>query len=144
MVQCLNTTTKKRILSLAYLLVLAHTIKDFFQDFLETDFLYFADANENLMILPKWGRWSLVVANQTVDIMVWLLIILTPIVLLRSRPKLEKVLLVGYVIFFVIVTTDLLLDPRITNPKIFLNKSTRTPAAQMKATYREIFHQGPF
>ncbi|MBI5356330.1 hypothetical protein HZB78_01830 [Candidatus Collierbacteria bacterium] len=46
----------KKLLIFFFIIVLTHTIKDFFQDFLETDFLYFADANENLMAVPKLGR----------------------------------------------------------------------------------------
>jgi hypothetical protein len=133
-----------KLLIFFFIIVLAHTIKDFFQDFLETDFLYFADANENLMILPKWGRWTLVVANQTADFMALALIILTPIAILKNIRVFNKILLVCYFLFFIIVATDLALDPRLTNPKLFFDKPTRVPASQMKVKYEEIFRQGPF
>lgn len=129
---------------MAFLLVLAHTIKDFFQDFLETDFLYFADANENLMALPKWGRWGLAMANQTADILAWPLIILTFVALAKNKKRLQYILIWGYILFFSIVALDLLLDPRLSNPKLFFDKSTRTPASEMKTNYREILRQGPF
>ncbi|GEM_PF-4862093 len=134
----------KKLLIFFFIIVLAHAIKDFFQDFLETDFLYFADANENLTALPKWGKWTLVVANQAADIMAWLLIILTPIAILKNRRIMQKALLAGYFLFFIIVALDLLLDPRLSNPKLFIDKSTRTTAPEMKANYREILRQGPF
>ena len=134
----------KKLLIFFFIIVLSHTIKDFFQDFLETDFLYFADANENLMSLPKWGRLTLVVANQTAGIMAWPLIILTPIAILKSWRMIQKVLLAGYFLFFIIVATDLALDPRLTNPKLFFDKSTRTTAPEMKDNYRKILRQGPF
>ena len=134
----------KKLLILAYIFVVAHTIKDFFQDFLETDFLYFFDANENLMILPKWGRWGLAVANQTADILAWLLIISTIPALIKSKSNLQYILIWGYILFFSIVAFDLLLDPRISNPQLFFDESTRIPAPEMKANYREILRQGPF
>ena len=134
----------KRILFILWILVTFHTVKDVFQDYLETDFLYFIDANENVMALPKWGRWTLVIANQTADILVWLLVFLTPIALGKKKLMLEKMLMIGYILFFVVVATDLLLDPRIKNPTLFFDKSTRTSTSQMKEKYREILHQGPF
>ena len=134
----------KKLLIFFFIIVLSHTIKDFFQDFLETDFLYFADANENLMILPKWGRWTLVVANQIADIMAWPLIILTIIALIKNRKNLQYILIWGCILFFSIVTFDLLLDPRLSNPKLFFDKSTRTTAPEMKDNYRKILRQGPF
>ena len=134
----------KKLLIFFFIIVLAHTVKDFSQDFLETDFLYFADANENLTALPKWGKWTLVMANQTADILAWALVILTPIALRKNKQWLQKALICGYVLFFSIVTLDLLLDPRLTNPKLFFDKPTRIPASQMKSKYQEIFRQGPF
>ncbi len=117
----------KKLLVFFFIIVLLHTVKDFFQDFLETDFLYFADANENLMALPKWGRWALVVANLSADIMAWILVFLTPIALLKSMRGLQKSLLAAYFLFFIIVVTDLLLDPRLINPRLFFDKSARVP-----------------
>ncbi|MBI2309586.1 hypothetical protein HYU89_01685 [Candidatus Collierbacteria bacterium] len=134
----------KKLLIFFFIVVLAHTAKDFFQDFLETDFLYFVDANENLMALPKWGRWVLVVANQAADIIAWPLVLLTPIAIIKNQKVFQKILLVVYFLFFIILTTDLTLDPRITNPKLFFDKPTRIPASQMKAKYQEILRQGPF
>ena len=134
----------KKLLVVFFIIVLAHTIKDFFQDFLETDFFYFADANENLTALPKWGRWTLAIANQTADFMAWPLVLLTPIVILKNKKTLQKILFVGYFLFFIIVATDLALDPRLTNPKLFFDKLSRTPASQMKVKYQEILRRGPF
>ena len=134
----------KRMFVVFFIIVFAHTVKDFFQDFLETDFLYFADANENLTALPKWGRWVVVVANQTADILAWLLIILTIPALVKNKSNLQYILIWGYILFFSIVAFDLLLDPRISNPQLFFDKSTRVPAPKMKANYREILRQGPF
>ena len=134
----------KKLLVFFFLIVLAHSIKDFFQDFLETDFLYFADANENLMALPKSGRWALVVANLAADIIAWPIILLTPVAVLKNWRIVQKSLLAGYFLFFIIVATDLALDPRLTNPKLFFDKSTRTTAPEMKDNYRKILRQGPF
>lgn len=140
----MKRSTLKRALFILWIFVLLHTIKDIFQDFLEWDVVTFADANENLWALPKWGRWMLALANETA---VWVglgLVILTPFVLKRRRPILEKLLAVGYFFFFLVLATDVLLDPRITNPKLFFDKSTRVSANQMKTTYQEIIRQGPF
>lgn len=134
----------KKLLILAYIFVVAHTIKDFFQDFLETDFLYFADANENLFILPQWGRWLLVSANYLATTIGFLLVILTPLIFVKSRPRLAKWFVAGYVFFFVTLGIDLLLDPRITNPKLFFDKSTRISASKTKASYEQILFEGPF
>lgn len=126
---------------MAFLLVLAHTIKDFFQDFLETDFLYFADANENLMALPEWSRVVLVLSNEAA---VWIgigLIVITPFVLKKHLPRLEKLVIAAYVFFFAVLLIDLLLDPRLTNPRLFFDKSTRIPASQMKNIYKNILLQ---
>ena len=137
-------TNQKKFLLVVYIFILAHTIKDFFQDFLETDFLYFADANENLAALPKWGGWTLVVLNMTADAIAWPLVILTPIAIVKSKQNLQKLLFAAYLLFFLIVATDLALDPRIANPKLFFDKSSRIPAQQMKNAYQEFFRQGPF
>ena len=131
-------TNIKKFLILAYIFVLFHIIKDFFQDFLETDFLYFFDANENLMALPQWGRVILVSSNE---VAVWIgigLIIITPFILKRNLPRLEKLVVAAYIFFFAVLSIDLLLDPRLTNPKLFFDKSTRIPASQMKNTYKSI------
>lgn len=151
-------TKTKKFLFLAYLFVLFHTVKDFFQDFLETDFLYFFDANEDLyslnrLFLPfaqwglphealaKWGRVALVLSNEAA---VWVgvgLIIATPFVLKKHLPRLEKLVIAAYIFFFAVLSIDLLLDPRLTNPKLFFDKSTRIPASQMKNTYQNILLQ---
>lgn len=131
-------------LFILWVFVLLHTIKDFFQDFLEWDVLTFADANENLWILPKWERWLLALANETA---VWIgiaLVVATPFVFKHRRPLLEKALIVGFFFFFLVLTTDLLLDPRIRDPQRFFDSSTRIPAHDMKRTYREILRDGPF
>ena len=131
-------TNKTKFLLVSYTFVLFHTIKDFFQDFLETDFLYFFDANENLMALPQWGRVILVSSNE---VAVWIgigLIIITPFILKRNLPRLEKRVVAAYIFFFAVLSIDLLLDPRLTNPKLFFDKSTRLPASQMKNTYKSI------
>jgi|SRR3989338_3579974 len=131
-------TNKTKFLLVSYTFVLFHTIKDFFQDFLETDFLYFFDANENLMALPQWGRVILVSSNE---VAVWIgigLIIITPFILKRNLPRLEKLVVAAYIFFFAVLSIDLLLDPRLTNPKLFFDKSTRIPASQMKNTYKSI------
>ena len=131
-------TNKTKFLLVSYTFVLFHTIKDFFQDFLETDFLYFFDANENLMALPQWGREILVSSNE---VAVWIgigLIIITPFILKRNLPRLEKLVVAAYIFFFAVLSIDLLLDPRLTNPKLFFDKSTRIPASQMKNTYKSI------
>lgn len=145
----------KIVLPFLYIGVLLHTVKDFFQDFLEWDVLTFADANENLWILPKWGRWLLALANETA---VWVglaLVILTPFVftpldapfltgLKRRRPILEPFLVAGYLFFLLVLGTDLLLDPRIVNPQLFFDPTTRIPAPEIKQAYREILRVGPF
>lgn len=134
----------RKTLPFLFLFVVLHTVKDFFQDFLEWDVLTFADANENLWVLPKWGRWMLALANETA---VWIglaLVILTPFVFKRRQPILEKLLVVGYLFFLLVLETDVLLDPRITNPKLFFDKSARVSTNQMKTTYQEIIRQGPF
>ena len=100
-------TNNKKFLLLTYIFVLAHTIKDFFQDFLEWDVLTFADANENLWALPKAGRWTLALANESA---VWIgiaLVIFTPLVFKHRRPILEKLLVAGY-LFFLITLASLM------------------------------------
>ena len=137
-------TNNKKFLLLAYIFVLFHTIKDFFQDFLETDFLYFFDANENLTALPQWGRIALVLSNEAA---IWVgigLIIITPFVLKKHLPRLEKLVIAAYIFFFAVLSIDLILDPRLKNPRLFFDKSSRTPAPEMKDNYREILRQGPF
>lgn len=132
---------RKKLLILAYLFVLFHSIKDFFQDFLETDFLYFFDANENLMVLPQWGRVLLVLSNAAATVIGIGLVIVTPFILKKHLPRLEKIVIAAYFFFFAVLSVDLLLDPRLTNSKLFFDKSTRTPASQMKNTYQNILKQ---
>lgn len=145
----------RKALPFLFLFVVLHTVKDFFQDFLEWDVLTFADANENLWALPKAGRWTLALANE---LAVWFgiaLVILTPFVFTpleakfltefkHRRPILEKLLVVGYLFFLLVLATDILLDPRIRNPRLFFDPTTRIPAPEMKQTYREILRAGPF
>lgn len=134
----------KKALPFLFLFVVLHTVKDFFQDFLEWDVLTFADANENLWVLPKAGRWTLALANETAMWIGFTLVLLTPLVFKRSRPILERLLVVGYAFFLLTLAVDILLDPRLMNPQLFFDKSTRTPARDMKQTYQQILHDGPF
>lgn len=144
---------KKKFLLATYIFILFHTIKDFFQDFLETDFLYFFDANEDLSFsflskwglpheaLAEWGRVALVLSNEAA---VWLgigLLVITPFILKKHLPRLEKLVIAAYIFFFAVLSADLLLDPRLTNPKLFFDKSSRITASQMKSTYQNIIQQ---
>lgn len=134
-------TNKKKLLLIAYVFILFHTIKDFFQDFLETDFLYLFDANENLAALPQWGRIALVLSNEAATYVAIGLVIITPFILKKHLPRLEKLVIAAYIFFFTVLSIDLLLDPRIKNPVLFFDKSTRIPASQMKNIYKNILLQ---
>lgn len=129
---------RKKILLICWIFVTLHTIKDFFQDFLETDFLYFVDANENLTVLPQWGKWMLALTNETATLVGIALVVTTPLSFRKVRLRLEKVLLVSYAFFLLVLGIDFFLDPRIKDPKLFFDKSTRIPASQMKNTYQNI------
>ena len=75
------------------------------------------------------------------EVGVWIgigLIVITPFILKRNLPRLEKLVIAAYIFFFTILSIDLLLDPRLANPKLFFDKSTRIPASQMKNTYKSI------
>ena len=67
------------------------------------------------------------VANQAADILAWLLIISTIPALIKSKSNLQYILIWGYILFFSIVAFDLLLDPRISNPQLFLMNPPASP-----------------
>lgn len=130
-----------RFLFVSWLLILFHTIKDIFQDFLGTEFLYFLDANENLFILPEQGRVTLVFANIIATILAFLLIIFIPLVLYSKKLiKYQKTCAALIFAFFIITAIDLSLDPRIRDPKQFLDPNTRKSAAQSNKEYYDILN----
>lgn len=131
----------RRFLFFSWLLILLHTIKDIFQDFLGTDFLYFLDANEDLSILSGQGRTILVLANIIATFLAFLLIFLIPLALQSKRfIKYQKACAALIFAFLIIIIIDLTLDPRIKNPRLFLDPTTRKSATQSNQEYQQVLN----